>query len=218
MNNSCFQMVGKHFGKLTVIQFVGRNKDYRDMWECQCVCGNKTVTDGKSLRNGNTKSCGCMKRTEAARKNTKHGSSKTRLYHIWTGIKRRCLNPNDPKYKNYGHRGITICREWRENFVGFQEWAISHGYTDSMSIERIDVNKGYEPANCTWIPPSKQALNKTTTKRIEFNGETKSMSEWAKELGLNYGTLKSRIDHGWDPERALTENIHNNHGRNFYGY
>ena len=208
-------MAGRTYGALTVLRFVGRDKEYRDLWECRCTCGKTVAVTGKSLRNGTKKSCGCMQYRWASMKNTKHGMSNSRLYNIWTGMKSRCFNSKDRKFKNYGMRGITVCPEWRDNFAAFASWAVGNGYEPSLTIERIDVNGNYCPENCTWIPAEKQGANKTNNHRIRFNGKTQTLADWSKELNINYGTLKSRITrYGWAPERALSEKIHNNHGRN----
>ena len=121
-------------------------------------------------------------------------------------MKRRCLNKNDARYKDYGGRGITVCKEWLE-FLTFYNWASSAGYADGLSIDRIDNNKGYSPENCRWVTMSYQALNKRTNRNISFNGETKTIKEWSDIFGINYTTLKVRLDRGWDIEDALTRNV-----------
>lgn len=130
--------------------------------------------------------------------------SKTRLYRIYHGMKRRCYKKNERAYKYYGARGIEICDEWLASFLNFKEWALSHGYTDELTIERIDVNGNYEPGNCKWITRSEQKNNTTQSVWIEINGVKKTIKTWADENGIPYYTALSRIHRGVDPKLAVT--------------
>lgn len=207
-------LTGRRFGRLTVIKVSGRDERKNVLWSCQCSCGGKTVVRSHSLLRGNTKSCGCLKKDAAKRaikgRKNLHGLSrdktgkKTRLYRIWCGIKTRCFNPDDHAYKNYGGRGITLCKEWLD-YKNFYNWAISSGYRDNLTIERIDNDGDYEPCNCTWIPRSKQAHNRKTSFRVTYRGETKVLSEWASVLQLNYQMLFNRLKYlGWSVEKAFS--------------
>jgi len=210
----CADLTGRQFGRLTAIEIVGRDKYKNVLWMCQCVCGGKSIVPAHSLLSGNTKSCGCT-RKEAAKKAAQsrkdlHGLSrddngkKTRLYRIWTGIKTRCFNPNDHAYKNYGGRGITICDEWL-NYTNFYNWAMSNGYRENLTIERIDNDGNYEPSNCTWITRGEQAYNRKTSFRVTYKDETKTLSEWASVLGLSYPMLFCRLKYrGWSVEKAFS--------------
>ena len=117
---------------------------------------------------------------------THYALKSKRLYSIWTNIKSRCNNSNVPGYKNYGGRGIKICSEWQEKFECFYKWAISNGYKDNLSIDRIDVNGNYEPSNCRWVTRIEQSQNKRNTIRINYNNETLSLRRVCDILGLNY--------------------------------
>ena len=119
-------MIGKQFGKLTVIAEAGRDKRRETLWECLCSCGNKTVVLGGNLRQGKVHSCGCA--IAENKPNLIHGLSRSPLYNVWNSMKSRCYNPSVKSYPNYGGRGITVCEEWRHDFQAFYNWAMSHGY------------------------------------------------------------------------------------------
>lgn len=134
-----------------------------------------------------------------------HGKCKTRLYRIWTNIKTRCLNPRATRFKTWGGRGVTICDEWKNDFKAFYDWAITHGYQDNLTIDRIDSNGNYKPSNCRWATPREQASHLAHTRLIEFNGETYPLSGWARKIGISRQTLQMRLNkYGWSVEKALT--------------
>ena len=127
-----------------------------------------------------------------------------RLYNIWRKMKQRCYNNNDPKYKNYGARGICICDEWKHDFILFYNWAIENGYRDELTIDRIDVDGNYEPDNCQWATPKQQARNTTKNRNYTINGETHCLSEWCEILNLRYKTVYTRIfEYNWPIKQAL---------------
>lgn len=196
-------LTGKRFGRLTVVSRAENSKSGKTRWRCKCDCGNECVVHGDSLKSGNTKSCGCVRRESSHNKATTHGMSDTPLFAVWWAMISRCKNPNNKSYKNYGGRGIRVCDEWTDSSKFF-EWAIKNGYAEGLTIERIDVNGGYEPSNCTWIPKEKQARNKTNNRMIEINGERKCLAQWCEEYGVDYFTVHQRICKlGWSPEKAL---------------
>lgn len=157
-------LTGKRFGRLLVL---GRVENHRTkggksqvQYKCQCDCGNIIVARGESLCSGNTKSCGCYEHDVHIAMNTTHGKTGIRLYRIWQGMKQRCYYKKSTYYKDYGGRGISICDEWKNDFQVFYNWAMSHGYSDKLSIDRINVDGNYEPSNCRWATNSEQQLNK----------------------------------------------------------
>lgn len=136
--------------------------------------------------------------------NFKHGKRNTNIYGVWQTMKTRCYNEHSEKYKNYGGRGITVCDEWRNDFQAFYNWAINNGYDDNLTIDRIDVNEDYSPSNCRWITNKEQQRNRRNNRNITINGETHCLSEWCEILGLNYNTVRSRLNiYKWSIERAL---------------
>ena len=193
---------GMRFGRLTVVKRL-ENKNHQTMWLCLCECGKETNVSGGSLRRGDTKSCGCYNREKTAERNTTHQKSKTRLYKIWAGMKKRCLYIKDKNYEIYGGRGIKVCEEWLK-FEAFQDWALSNGYTDELTIDRKDSDGDYEPSNCRWATVTEQANNKRNNHKLTYSGETHTIREWAKLIGISYNTLRSRIQRGWGVGKALT--------------
>lgn len=153
-------LTGLRFGRLTVVERAGRyvppsGKQTHITWLCKCDCGNfATVTAGQ-LRCGGTQSCGCLHRERFTTKT--HGESRTPLYNVWRAMKERCNSPNSISYKWYGGKGVKICDEWNNSYESFRDWAVANGYTEGLSIDRIDSNLGYLPENCRWLTRAENA-------------------------------------------------------------
>lgn len=195
-------LIGKRFGRLTVIAEAPR-RNKRTYWTCKCDCGKVLEIYAYNLVKGRTRSCGCLERENLKRlsgANKTHGDSETRLFNIWMHMKGRCLCTTDKAYENYGGRGITICDEWKNSFQSFKDWAMSNGYTDSLTIDRIDNNGNYEPNNCRWVGRKEQARNT----RNNFIYKGKCLSEWCEETGIHCSVVIARIHKlHWDVERAI---------------
>lgn len=196
-------MIGKQFGRLTVIEEIGRTKHRTILWKCRCECGGEATVTTHNLRCGNTQSCGCLHREKTKMINYKTGQYKSRLYQTWINMKTRCHTPTAWEYKNYGARGIIICEEWRHDFKVFYDWAMNHGYTDELTIDRIDNNGNYCPENCRWVDRVTQNRNQRNSRWITHNGETKHLFDWADEFGINRNTLAHRLKRGWSIEKSL---------------
>jgi hypothetical protein len=185
---------GQQFGRLYVMSFVVLSTK-NALWKCRCSCGKVLTVRSDSLTTGNTKSCGCLHRETAANRgklNRTHGQTNTRLYKIWEGIKKRCLNPNVKAWPRYGGRGITCCDAWL-TFEPFKEWAEGAGYMTNLTIDRIDNSLGYSPDNCRWASVKEQARNKSRCVRLWYKGSWRLLVEIAEELGIKRGTLYRRF-------------------------
>lgn len=199
-------MIGKRFGCLVVIDvaedYIAPTGGVHKKVLCKCDCGNVTVVCKDHLNSGKTKSCGCLRKVS---RGCTHQEIKTRLYRIWGNMVNRCTNPNNPAWPRYGGRGIFVCDEWRK-YENFRDWARENGYTEDLTIDRINNDKGYYPENCRWADIITQSNNKSTNHYIEYDGEIKTMTEWAKTLNIPYKLLHHRIvGLNWDIHRAFTQ-------------
>lgn len=182
-------VIGKRFGKLLVLENLQIKKHSSTLHKCLCDCGNITEVPLSYLKSGHTKSCGCLR----IGKHKTHNLCDTRLYSIYYGILKRCYNKNHSFYYNYGGRGISVCKDWLYNFENFYYWAIKNGYQENLMIDRIDNDKGYCPENCRWVDRKTQNSNTRRNKFFTFNGQTKTISDWAMEMGIPKTTLFRRI-------------------------
>jgi len=195
---------GKRFGRLQVISPVGKDKYNNYKWLCNCDCGKEKIVKGNCLCSGMTRSCGCLRAENTTKTKTTHGLSKTRLYAIWGSIVQRCTNNNDPNYRNYGGRGITICKEWRENFESFYDWSLLHGYKSDLSIDRINNNGDYQPDNCRWANQIIQNNNTRRNRRFLYDGKSYTIAELDRLLSGGTGFLSQRLYKGWTLEEAIS--------------
>lgn len=203
-------LTGQRFGRLLVLYKDDKNNKKDNKWICRCDCGNVISAYTTNLTRGKSTSCGCYRNELSKERMTTHGHSNDehRLYRVWDSMRQRCNNKNDKAYKNYGGRGICVCCEWQTSFEAFRNLAIESGYSDALTIERIDVNKNYCPENCKWIPFSEQAANTRRNRFVTIDGETHTLREWARIKGINPGTVYSRINSKhWDEVDAITRPV-----------
>lgn len=197
-------LVGLRSGRLLVVSKTDkRGPDGSVVYECACDCGNICFVSRNRLTikgHSRKQSCGCLHDET----HKPHGMSKTIIYHKWVGMKDRCYNKKSKQYNDYGGRGITVCADWLNDFLSFYKWSIENGYKIGLSIDRIDVNKGYSPDNCRWITMPEQQRNKRNVKIISWNGESHTIPEWSNILGIKYGTLWKRIKNGVPVEKAFS--------------
>lgn len=188
---------GYYFGRLKVLFYYDTHRKAA-MWLCECACGNFKVIEGKSLRAGKTKSCGCILEER------KYYLCGTRIHNIYKNMKTRCYLKTKGDYKYYGGRGISVCDEWKESFIAFAEWAIASGYEDGLTLDREDNSGNYSPDNCRWVTRQRQSNNMSSNHVITFNGKSLSIADWAREIGIKPDTIFNRIRDDWSEEDALT--------------
>lgn len=204
-------LTGKRFGRLIVIEksdkIIYPNGKTSVTWLCRCDCGENVIVESKSLKSGNTKSCGCFRKEHSSEKFKKHNMYGTRIYGIWAQMVQRCTNKKSDSRGIYIKRGIKICKEWRESPEEFIKWSMENGYEDTLTIDRINNDKGYSPENCRWVNYETQANNKRNTIYIEYNGKKQTLREWCDELELPYNTIRNRYKKKWETERMFTQPI-----------
>lgn len=190
------KLIGQRFGRLTVLAYDHRDNQGKTCWLCECDCGNKTVVAGYALTRGQTKSCGCLVSERMIEYNTTHGMCGTRVHGIWLGMWKRCRSNYPTTHNNYGGRGISVCDEWAD-FEVFYEWAMNNGYTDELTIDRIDNDLGYCPDNCRWVDMVTQSNNKRTNRYITYCNERHTIADWARLFGIDYELLRQRINRNY---------------------
>lgn len=200
--------IGKSYEKLTIVEWLGRDNWGGQIVKCQCECGNYIETSLQGIKSGHAKSCGCYQRLLASKRLYKHGKTHNDIYNVWAAMIRRCTNPNVKEANNYIGRGISVCSDWRNDFQKFYDYVrkLPHYKEDGYSLDRIDNNGNYEPGNVKWSTKEEQANNRRSNHFIIHNGKTQSISQWARELGMNQSTLYMRLNkYEWDIEKALTK-------------
>lgn len=198
-------LTGKRYGRLVVVSRIGGIGE-KSKYECKCDCGDTAVVYACNLVTGATRSCGCARKENTSKLKWSHGQCGSRLYRCWRNMISRCENSRNKEYDNYGGRGISVCTAWHD-FKLFFQWAISNGYSDELTIERINVNCGYSPENCTWADTYTQARNRTNNRMITYQGKTMIVTDWAKETGIGEATIRHRLDAGWTVEETLTKRL-----------
>jgi hypothetical protein len=189
--------VGKRYGSWLVVEDLG-HEEGRSWVLCRCDCGNAAKIAATTLRSGKTQRCMRCRNARIPR----HGGWGTPEYTTWTAMRARCRNPNRRVFRLYGGRGITVCERW-DDYAAFIE-DMGPRPSDKHTLERIDNDGGYSPENCRWALSAEQQSNKRTNRWIEFEGERRTLEQWALRLGIDPHALSSRIAHGWPLERALT--------------
>ena len=217
-------LIGRKFGRLTVVERAPNNKDSQAQWVCRCTCGNMVVRLAGQLRlfekRGVSQSCGCWKleiSSENGKRQRTHGFTigpSRRLYDVWRQMLRRCQNEKCKDYRAYGGRGIRVCKAWLDVST-FVAWAWNSGYEPGLTLERKSVNGNYQPSNCTWVPNKLQAQNTRKARRYAYGDHDMCLSEWSRLTGIHVQTLIARLRRRWPISRALTTRPVR--GRNQYG-
>lgn len=192
-------LVGVRVHRWTVLEYVGRS-----YWKCKCDCGTVRDIFTGNLSAKKTRSCGCLRAELASIRSARHRLARSDEYKVWAGVKRRCNNSKDKTYPMYGGRGIKVCDRWSRSFEAFLD-DMGKRPSPAHSIDRYPNQTGnYEPANCRWATRQQQSENKKNNRYLSLNGETRTLTEWSRRLGVTHETIRQRIGRGWSIERALT--------------
>ena len=196
-------ITGMRSGLLTALYPEGnQRKKIFSNWVCKCDCGNYKTVRGDHIYRKETISCGCQHYVK------KYNNFNKRLYNIWITMKQRCSNKNANHYNNYGGRGIGVCDEWANDYAAFHKWSMENGYSDGLTIDRIDNSLGYSPENCRWVTKVEQSNNRRNTRYVDFNGKSMPVSEVARKIGINPNVLLSRLNRGWEIEKAFSNKLY----------
>lgn len=204
---------GRRFGRWSVLVPTDeRGADESIKWLCVCDCGNTGKISSNSLLQNGSNSCGCLRKEI----HSTHGMSKTRQYRCYMSMMKRCFDTKNERYKDYGGRGVTVCDKWNRGFEFFWE-DMRKSYNNNLTLDRINVNGNYSKENCRWSTPKQQSNNTRNNIKITYNGETKTISEWAEILNIKTNTLRCRYKRGWNIERLMEQPIqkHKILARNF---
>ncbi len=184
MKYICEVSPGTKFGRLTFIELAHRSDKSRQWnWKCMCDCGKEVISMGGNIRSGRTISCGCYQKIRASQTHKRHGLTGTRIHRIWKNMKQRCFNEKNPRFMDYGGRGIGMHSDWKDNFESFLNYV---GQPEPhQSLERINNNLGYEPGNVRWATNTEQVRNRRVSVKVDFNG-SKHIKELCEEIGSDY--------------------------------
>ena len=196
-------LTGKRFGRLLVLSCIGKSKAGNLRWRCICDCGKCTDVDAGNLKK--TTSCGCLAREKASQRLRKHGGFKDALFKIWCLMKERCSNPHHKSFYRYGGRNITVCEEWKHDYVAFRDFAISHGWKRGLQINRIDNDKGYSPDNVNFVTGKENMANRSVTLFITCHGAKIAISEFARRFSIPYRFVYDRYKKGLSAELIIKQ-------------
>ena len=207
-------LTGRKFGRLNVLKFSRNDPKIGNFWLCACECGNHCEkTTGKLNGGKGVISCGCARRESIAKASAAAWAVTTKYFHphkkkikdMRKNMISRCYDSGCRSYKTYGARGITVCAEWVESYEVFYNWALTNGWRAGLTIERKNVNLGYSPENCCFIPASEQQSNTTRSHFLEWRGERLTISQWERKLKVGRGAIQHRVDRGWTLDEIFTQ-------------
>ena len=185
-------LTNKRFGRWTALRYV--RSDGRGKWLCKCYCGTERTIWSHDLTSQRTTNCGCERIT--------HGMTQSREFETWNSMRKRCLRKENSNYKNYGGRGIYVCKRWLNSFANF--YADMGPKPPNAQLDRINNDGPYSPTNCRWVTPRQNANNRGNNRRLTYKGVTKTLAEWSAGLGPNTDLVGLRLKQGWPIDEAVT--------------
>jgi hypothetical protein len=195
-------LVGQTFGRLLVVARVESTRHGKRRWLVECTCGVRKEVTGGNLTTGQVLSCGCLSRERTTQRNTTHGLHSRAEYEVWKSLRQRCFNPHKANFRDYGGRGIKVCERW-ESFSNFLA-DMGPPPTPAHSIDRVNNDGDYEPANCRWATIAEQCNNTRANVVFESGGKRMTMSQWARASGIGLTTIHGRLRRGWPGAQAVS--------------
>lgn len=181
-------------------------KENKKRYSCfRCKCGNTFVSQLYKVKILETRSCGCIFIESVKKSNSTHGLTNHKLYGVWKSMKSRCYTHSANQFNDYGGRGVIVCDEWKNNFINFYNWAIENGWKDGMQLDKDILGNGmiYSPEYCLFVTPKQNSNKKKSNKYIYYNGENRTISEWADYFSISVKKLYQRLSRGWDFEKSV---------------
>lgn len=197
-------LTGLRFGRLIVVEFAGRHpKSCKALWQCLCDCGTRCIIRNDHLTGGRIASCGCWRREFSSQLNRTHGMTGIPEHRVWRAMIQRCCNPNSAFYKNYGGRGINVCKQWKESFAAFYQ-DLGPKPFPSHTLERVDNSQGYEPGNTIWATKIQNARNTRKNVYLVYKGQRDCIAAWSERTGISSTAIRHRLERGWSVEKTLS--------------
>ena len=213
-------LTGQKFGRLTVIGIADPETKGEHKWVCRCSCPEHNIVcvRGINLRSGNTRSCGCLAHETCVKRgydSAKHGMTDTHIHNVWDCMKDRCFNPKKDGFQRYGGRGISVCDEWlgEHGFENFYQWAVTHGYDETLQIDRIDNDGNYCPENCRWVPAKINMRNRSVNHFIETPWGRMTIAEYVERIDGDYNLVYAQIMKGRHDINWITEHYKHQQSR-----
>ena len=171
----------------------------------KCVCGNNFIAQVYKVKTFETQSCGCLHKKATSEANSRHNLKNHKLYGVWSSMKARCYNPNTTQFKDYGAKGVIVCKEWQDSFLPFFRWAMENGWTEGLQLDKDIKGTGliYSPNGCIFVTPKLNSNKRSTSRYITFDGQTKTVSEWATHFNISLKNLYQRMSRGWSFEKSI---------------
>lgn len=190
-----YNIIGERFGKLTVIEKIGLSNHMELLWKCKCDCGNEVIVNSYSLRKGTTRSCGCLCFESRGNHLLPNWN---KIHYARTNMLTRCYNEKYSLYHRYGGRGISVCEEWKNDSMAFYDWSIRNGFSEELTLDRVNNDGNYDPHNCRWVTMQVQSNNRHTNRILTRDGESHTMAEWSRILNTSYSKIQTHIYSGKD--------------------